>query len=287
MLLPSHYRFCQLVRGSPSVEYHNHDDVEGDAAGSLAAGGAATHNLPCVSGCRHTRLEPVMHFHYNNHLQCSSMLLVRNLMLAALLLGHLAPSQALRGTRLTVHNETPNLLRIVSSSTYKDHDGVRFLSPNASVVLQGYQGGKIDPDDESTNNGYDVTFTIQRFCPGITDVASSTLQDGYRDLMYVIANNHWVGEPYMRMYLDCSYYPPDSPQYVCKSTSGKQTFGEGEGRPVDFSGPHRSFAGFVRRTGDDDDYKQFDMYIHTAPHACAESDEGCASDWRAPYCNAD
>lgn len=99
---------------------------------------------------------------------------------------------AVLGSRVTVHNESPILLRIVSSTIYKDHDTVYFLPNSSSIAMQGYSNGKPDPDDQH-EYGYDVTFTLQRFCPGITTLAESTLQDGWRDVAYFIATNHWYG----------------------------------------------------------------------------------------------
>lgn len=110
-------------------------------------------------------------------------------LLLALLSVH--PSDAVLGSRIKVINNTPNLLRVMSSTTYQDFGDIHFLPSNKTVILQGYAGGKIDPDDQSTNNPYDVTFTLQRICPGKVDDGQRSLKDSFRDVLYVIANNHW------------------------------------------------------------------------------------------------
>lgn len=67
-------------------------------------------------------------------------------------------THATRGSRFVVHNDEPNLLRIVSSTITNDYDAVYFLRPNSSLTFAGFNNGKGDDQD-----AVDVTFTLQRY----------------------------------------------------------------------------------------------------------------------------
>lgn len=71
---------------------------------------------------------------------------------------HVHHTAATRGSRIMLHNDTPNLLRVVSHVGSNIIAAVIFVQPNSSYTFEGYQQGTAD-EDEST----DVTFTVQRY----------------------------------------------------------------------------------------------------------------------------
>lgn len=209
---------------------------------------------------------------------------------------------ATRGSRVTVHNQTPHVLRLVAvydkdTDWSFSADRILFFPPNASHVYQGY------------NQGYgelDVTFLLQRYCPGTSKDGTpfSRLNDNYVDVadfrvrlickqrMYVPTNqvtqfhNPGIFAPWSRVFMDCNYYPATGGSgHKCRMDK-TFTFGN-EGDTADFSQDDtNSIKASAVRHGDSSDWKEFEVTLQMPPKACLHQDHPCAIDWRAPYCNA-
>lgn len=104
----------------------------------------------------------------------------------------------------------------------------------------------------------------------------SQLQDQFRDVAYVEANNPWMGEPWIKISLDCYSYPPGSSNYDCAGRN-KQFLSQYDSRDLSFSGGRNSIKANAYRYTDSKDYIEFGMYISQAPLGCT-SEDTCATD---------
>lgn len=127
-----------------------------------------------------------------------------------LIMTTMRPAYAILGSRITVHNDSPWLLRIMQSWESKSNHNIEnahYLPPGGSVTMQGYNEGlyvRINrfeyrshiyvPNVYPQRRGQsrDVSFAVERFCPGVKD-SRSTLGDQYMGTAYFEVQNPWAG----------------------------------------------------------------------------------------------
>lgn len=178
------------------------------------------------------------------------------------------------------------------------------------MALSGYNSG---------SDSNDVTFEIQRFCPGVGGEYWGHFADNYKVIGRVTGNwdthsvsndpvlqhhastahNAWNKGCFLQVYTDC-YADKFTGMHCDKS----DWWSPSENQPWDcgLSSASNPMKATCTRNSDTDDNKEWCVHMcvgskaHTQLHreitiqepqkACWKMDDSCGSDWRATYCNA-
>lgn len=125
----------------------------------------------------------------------------------------------------------------------------------------------------------DVTFVLQRFCPGV-DASVNAFGDNYASIANIVVHNPAVNWPYVIPNIDCGT------SFQCAGPEQQFDFGEGEHKDIEINKFGSTLLLSATRNGDTDDFKEWTLELKTAPHACYRQSQDCSADWRAKICNA-
>lgn len=144
---------------------------------------------------------------------------------------------------------------------------------------------------QSKYNSNDVSFTIERFCPGVKDARVSILQDQFVGVAYVEVDNPWAGahgvvvhskrhtapgKPFIGTFMQCAEYPTELPE-ACQGTN-KVSFAAEQTSDMSITTDLNTMSLTATRHVDSDEYKEFELHITKPPKACIYQSDDCASD---------